>query len=393
MSKNERLDGSGDGKRDALFNLMAKPTTSALKASKTEKPVSLIQEIDEIPEVPKNVVVETVSPTEPPTLPTSTESQHDGPSMMELMMEAQAQAANVHEKEKSKESKKVTKGFGSGFQKGFFGGGGTKSMKKTKTKSLNNNAIPTLTKQKVDVTSIGAGSSKTGTASVLSEVQRAMKQEEEQKTKQMFQQNPWMTQGLLQQFASNPVLARGLASPKCTAALQAMQSIPTAKSDGERASHQATLNNLKGDKEVDSFIREFGKVMGAHFEQLGDEKARQPKDKGSRPKVEELDTSTGSSGGGGARSTFDARTDANETSTSTALGPLAQQAIERDRLRRQSKGPLKVDESPVDEKRVQEICNDPELSSLLMDPKFQQVRTLFLSLSLSVTMTKTLFLS
>lgn len=48
----------------------------------------------------------------------------DGPTMMDLMMEAQAAAKKEVKELKAEEERKQTKTFGSGFKKGFFGSGG-----------------------------------------------------------------------------------------------------------------------------------------------------------------------------------------------------------------------------------------------------------------------------
>ncbi len=53
-----------------------------------------------------------------------TAMKSDGPTMMELMMEAQAAAKKEVKAMRAEEEKKQTKTFGAGFKKGFFGGGG-----------------------------------------------------------------------------------------------------------------------------------------------------------------------------------------------------------------------------------------------------------------------------
>ena len=57
----------------------------------------------------------------------------EGPSMMDLMMQAQQEAQMAKSQLKFEEEKKATKTFGGGFKKGFFGTGGKEGKKKTKT--------------------------------------------------------------------------------------------------------------------------------------------------------------------------------------------------------------------------------------------------------------------
>ena len=69
----------------------------------------------------------------------------DGPTMMDLMMEAQAAAKKEVKELKAEEERKQTKTFGAGFKKGFFGSGGgsgggstSESTKKTDKVPQNN---------------------------------------------------------------------------------------------------------------------------------------------------------------------------------------------------------------------------------------------------------------
>jgi hypothetical protein len=70
----------------------------------------------------------------------------------------------------------------------------------------------------------------------------------------------WVTPDLEQSIASNAVLKRGLQNPKCVAALQLMQQDPK---EAER--------RFKGDPDIDEFMREFGRIMGAHFTGMGEQ--------------------------------------------------------------------------------------------------------------------------
>ena len=60
------------------------------------------------------------------------------------------------------------------------------------------------------------------------------------------------------QLQSNPIIAAGLASKKCTVALQLMQQDPT-----------EAKKRFANDPDVTLFLSEFGKIMGSHFETLG----------------------------------------------------------------------------------------------------------------------------
>ncbi len=75
----------------------------------------------------------------------------------------------------------------------------------------------------------------------------------------------WMTPDLLQKFQGNEILSRGLRDPRCMQVLQQLQQL-----NGKTPNKQETemINRLKGDPFIDAFLREFGKVMAAHFESL-----------------------------------------------------------------------------------------------------------------------------
>lgn len=68
----------------------------------------------------------------------------------------------------------------------------------------------------------------------------------------------WATPELIQEMQSNRIIALGLQSPKCTAAIQYLQSNP--KEAFERFRH---------DPEITAFLQEFCGMMGRHFEALG----------------------------------------------------------------------------------------------------------------------------
>ena len=67
----------------------------------------------------------------------------------------------------------------------------------------------------------------------------------------------WMTPDLMSAFQANVVVANGLRNPKCMAAMQLMQSNP-----------EEAKKKFANDPDVDLFLREFGRLMADHFNQL-----------------------------------------------------------------------------------------------------------------------------
>jgi hypothetical protein len=102
----------------------------------------------------------------------------EGPTMLEMMMAAQAEAKKEKEKVVEVEKEKTTKSFGSGFKKGFFGGD-SKPKAAADTKS----AIPSSSSASVNKSSTATAReemptiSKKSTDLVIDEVQSAMKDE------------------------------------------------------------------------------------------------------------------------------------------------------------------------------------------------------------------------
>ena len=96
---------------------------------------------------------------------------------------------------------------------------------------------------------------------ILCQVQKALSEDEEKKTTvfNTLKSGDWVTPDLQQSIASSAVMTRSLQNPKCVAALQLMQSNPK---EAER--------RFKGDPEIDEFMKEFGRIMGAHFTSLGE---------------------------------------------------------------------------------------------------------------------------
>ena len=101
----------------------------------------------------------------------------------------------------------------------------------------------------------------------------------------------------------------------------------------------------KGDPDVDEFIREFGKIMSGHFNKLGaQQEEEQQRKQGGIPNPKPVQE----------------------------IGPLHAEALERGKQQEKQKSTSQQFTDASDE-RVREIVNDPELSSMLMDPKLQQI--------------------
>ena len=250
---------------------------------------------------------ETIGPSPmPPTPPVD-----EGPSMLEMMMAAHREAKVEKEVVVQEEVKKATKTFGSGFKKGFFGGGNSSGKTQEKTASTTaatakqsvtkstTTDIPTIVKPAHTTTNTKSNGT---TAAIAEEVKRAMSEEESPMLKQL-KQGEWVTQDLVQVFASNAIISRGLQDPKCKAAMQLMQKDP-----------KAAQKRFEGDPDVDLFMREFGRVMASHFDGLGQQQSQQSqqsqqKQQKSMPLISEADSTSRSAGVG--------------------MGPLQTEALER----------------------------------------------------------------
>ena len=150
-----------------------------------------------------------------------------------------------------------------------------------------------------------------------------------------LQKGEWMTPDLVKIFAHNPIISKGLANPKCQQAMHLMQKDP-----------EEAKRKFGSDQEVDAFMREFGKVMSAHFEQLGEEQ--------EKAKISEQ------------------------------VGPLAADALKREEERRKKESKTqhpgiqpydkkKAEQKAKEDAKVRDIVNDPELAALLMDQNMQRI--------------------
>ena len=134
--------------------------------------------------------------------------------------------------------------FGQGLKKGFF------TSKPAPKPSI---SAPSPKPPPSEIIDVRPSQSKTS-GLVLSEVQQAMQYTEER-------QQEWLTPELLQQFAQNPVLARGFTNPRCMAAVEEMRTNP--KLAGEKYGN---------DPEMMEFMRAFAGLMADHFGSIGKKK-------------------------------------------------------------------------------------------------------------------------
>ena len=252
--------------------------------------------------------------------------KEEGPSLMELMMQAQAEAKKEKDANVVKEEKKETKTFGSGFKKGFFGGNSsdnksttstaTTKATATSTTKTDNEIIPTIVKKKEEKKSL-----------VFNEVQKAMNDDDNPTLKQL-RQGEWVTPDLMSVFQNNAIISAGLRNPKCTAAMQLMQQDP-----------KEAQKRFANDSEVDIFLKEFGKVMASHFEKL-DSQQQKSKPEPTKPAkiIEEV-------------------------------GPLQVEAMKR------AKDTTVTPTATTDkeQEKVNKILEDPEIRDWLMDSNMQKI--------------------
>jgi hypothetical protein len=239
---------------------------SSANAATNKKPAGgkLIQEVGVEPEPEPELKSTTVSTPQAP-------SEDEGPSLMEMMMEAQRAAAKekekTNEKEQAKESKK---GFG-GFKKGFFSASseGTKKAAAAGSSSSapkKDDIIDVKPTQPVNKNSIySKGGAKDNKALVFDDVQKALEEDQSKSFAAQLKakQDEWMNQSLLSQIESNEILKRGMSHPKCQHAMQLMQSNP-----------QDAIKTYGNDPDVSAFMKEFGRVMSEHFTKLGEQQSQ-----------------------------------------------------------------------------------------------------------------------
>jgi hypothetical protein len=281
--------------------------------------------------------------------------------MMEQIMAAQAEAARGAKIAKEVAEKKAAKGFGGGFKKGFFGASevpknATVQPPKPKNETT---AIPTIRANKA-AQSTASGRAAAGLTSVNEDIQKSLAETKTPLAKEL-EKGEWVTPDLIRQFSTNPVISRGLMDPRCKDALELMQKNP-----------KEAQAKYASDAVVDAFLKEFGKVMGGHFEQLG---AKQEED--AQKAAAAGAAATGSSTGKGSAVGMSAVKTTSKGSgaveaaakTTAAYGPLHEQAISRQGTAPQTAGAAK----DAEDAKVKAIINNTELTAMLMDPKMQSI--------------------
>lgn len=199
----------------------------------------------------------------------------EGPSMLEMMMEAQRAAKAEKVSHQEQEKKKVAKsGFG-GFKKGFFGDGS--SVKKSTCSKTSTTEPSSSSKSKSDIVEVrkppptapATKKSNENRDQLVEEVQRAMEKDQNPLLKQL-QSNEWVTGDLMSAMSNNPILSQGLKNPRCLAAMELLQRDP-----------KEAQKRFQGDPEVGIFMQEFCKVMSIHFTALGEQQNQSGKSSNS----------------------------------------------------------------------------------------------------------------
>jgi len=280
-----------------------------------------------------------MSKNQPPAPP----PEKEGPSLMEEMMkEAEEERKKKEEIERKKEAKRAKK-FGGGLKGGFF----SKKSGDKKKKKKKEPAVETSEKKKADEAEEVYELSPTGeliptitkpkepkkSSLVFDEVQAALGSDPANLLNQTKDQ--WATQSLTDKIMKNPRLAMGMSNPRF------LQAIADMKRDPEGAKKK-----YKGVKEIEDFLREFMGVMGEHFTEMGE---KEKKKEGKQSQQQQQPQQMGPD-----------------------LGPLAKEALERQKAR-EARGEVGWDEDAASKKKVDEIVNDSQISSILMDPEMQKV--------------------
>jgi len=142
-------------------------------------------------------------------------------------------------------------------------------------------------------------------------------------------QGQWATPDLMERITKNPRLMAGMMNPKFTVALEALQKNP------KKALHQ-----FQNHPEIMNFLREFCDVMGNHFTLLGEEEE-------GKEKIDEKNVE---------------------------IGPLAKKALKKERiLKAEGKQACDKELNQKEQKKLDAVMADQDLTSLLMDPNMQRV--------------------
>lgn len=270
-----------------MKNLLGGNSDSGVRQSQPKK--SLIAEVDSttgetipVQSAPqKSLITPLVQPLPSAPAAASTPAPQppadEGPSMLELMMEAQRAALEEKKAVQETEQKQAAKsGFG-GFKKGFFG------EKPKKTTASKPEAVKAEKTEIVEVKKSSASAAaknapKPNREQIVEEVQRAMEEDQNPLLKQL-RSNEWANQDLMSMVSTNSVLSQGLKNPRCVAAMELLQRDP-----------KEAQKRYQGDPEVGQFLTEFCKVMSIHFTALGEQqaKASSTEEAPSKPVIEEI---------------------------------------------------------------------------------------------------------
>jgi hypothetical protein len=174
---------------------------------------------------------------------------------------------------------------------------------------------------------------------VIDEVQEAMKSSASPMAKLLSNQE-WLTPDLLQKFATNPKLSKGLSDPRFQAAIGEMQKNP-----------KAAMAKFQGDPELSEFLTEFFSTMGDHFALIGEKKD----EKKSQPTSNKKETSA-----------------KKKNKTATPPTPPVERPLS-DAAMKKAAASAPTPVSPAEQAQMDQILQNEELRELLMDPDMQAV--------------------
>ena len=266
----------------------------------------------------------------------NTNTDDEGPSILELMMAAQREAKATKDEEVKKDMKK---GFGSGFAKGFFNDSNKKKDSKSSKSNNTNASTTTTTTSNSNSTTINVTKKKDDDGKlkdIMKDVKKAMDDDTNPLLKQL-QQGDWVTDDLKTAFSKNSIVTNGFSNPKCMAAMELMKTNPN-----------EAKKRFEGDPDVDIFMKEFGRLMSDHFNKLGSKQTT---------------SSSSSTNGSGIQ----------EVKEVKEVGPLQVEAMKRNNYTNTNTTTTMNDNNDVKDSDVSKILNDPELSSMLMDVELQRV--------------------
>jgi hypothetical protein len=339
-------DAENKQKKESLIGSLLSGNTSALQK---KGPGILIEEVGTKPETPStqgNTSPSAESKSSLVSVKPLPAPVDDGPSMFDLMMEAQKQAATDKTKEKEEIQQKESKKSFGGFKKGFFGNSSSPSSSSSTTKKNDSDIIDVKPTTKTSVIASASAKKASAAAPILADVQQALKEEEKANPVNVLLNNSkeWMTNDLVSYFQTNPVLAKGFQNPKCLDAMKLMQS----------SNPKEAMIKYQHDEEVSAFMREFGKVMSEHFTKLGEQQQQQQQ---------------------GQQSQQQQGTPQSNAKVIEEIGPLQAKVLKESKSSTETAVKKKATSSPEEdeEERVKRILEDSELREFLMDPELQKI--------------------